>query len=71
MFTRNEGMTDRIIRAVLGTALLVLALLALGGLWQALAAIVGAVLLVTGLTGVCPAYRLLGMSTCPPPAESR
>jgi hypothetical protein len=64
-------MTDRIIRTVLGTVLLVLAVLVLGGLWQALAGIVGAVLMVTGLTGVCPAYRLLGMSTCPPPSESR
>jgi hypothetical protein len=30
-----------------------------------LAAAIGAVLMVTALVGICPAYSLLGVSTCP------
>ncbi|MFP4440307.1 MAG: DUF2892 domain-containing protein [Chloroflexaceae bacterium] len=69
MFARNEGDFDRMIRGLVGAALLVLAILVLPGIWQWIGGLVGIVLLVTGLTGVCPAYRLLGMNTCP--AEGR
>ena len=61
----NEGTADRALRAVAGAALAVLAFAAgLDGaaFWIALA--LGAVLLVTALTGFCPAYRLLGVNTC-------
>lgn len=64
MLVRNEGTPDRIIRGVLGIALLA-AIFALSGLWQWLAGIVGLVLLVTAIVGMCPAYQLLGISTCP------
>lgn len=57
----NEGTLDRGIRVVLGLAVLSLAFIGphtpLGYL--------GAVPLLTGLIGFCPAYRLLGLSTCP------
>ena len=69
MFARNEGDFDRMIRGLVGAALLVLAILVLPGIWQWIGGLVGIVLLVTGLTGGCPAYRLLGMNTCP--AEGR
>jgi hypothetical protein len=65
MFARNEGDFDRMIRGLVGAALLVLAILVLPGVWQWIGGLVGIVLLVTGITGVCPAYRLLGMHTCP------
>mgnify|MGYP001048057448 CR=1 FL=1 len=65
MFARNEGDFDRMIRGLIGAALLVLAILVLPGIWQWIGGLVGIVLLVTGITGVCPAYRLLGMNTCP------
>jgi hypothetical protein len=57
----NEGTLDRGIRVVVGLAVLSLAFIGprtpLGYL--------GAVPLLTGLIGFCPAYRLFGLSTCP------
>jgi hypothetical protein len=35
------------------------------GVWEAVFAIVGAVLLLTGLVGFCPLYALFGASTSP------
>jgi len=57
----NEGTIDRAIRILAGVVVLSLAFIGprtpLGYL--------GAVPLLTGLIGFCPAYRLLGLSTCP------
>jgi len=66
--SRNEGRADRIVRFVLGAALVVVGIVLSGGasLWGgALAGVVGIVLLVTGAFGFCPAYCLLGIRTCP------
>lgn len=68
MFSQNENTADRVIRVVLGAALVTASFVALGitsgaGLGIAAAA-VGAILLVTGAIGFCPLYRLLGISTC-------
>lgn len=64
----NEGMPDRALRFILGAALIAAAFLALGlmdgAVLGVVAAIIGAVVLVTGLVGFCPAYSLMGMSTC-------
>lgn len=68
----NVGPLDRIIRTIVGLALLVFpfvpavasALAGMGG-WIWVIPAVGAVLLVTGLFRVCPAYTLLGIRTCP------
>lgn len=66
---RNEGSIDRVIRVVVGVVLLAAAWFSLGlgtgELLGIIAAIVGAVLLITGLVGVCPAYCVLGLRTCP------
>lgn len=65
----NEGGIDRVIRVVVGIGLLVLAFLKLGvmdaNILGIAAAAVGAISLLTGLVGFCPAYMLLGMKTCP------
>lgn len=57
---RNEGNLDRLLRIVVGLAVLALVFVGpktpLG--W------IGLVPLATGLIGFCPAYRLLGISTC-------
>ena len=64
--TRNEGTMDRAIRGVLGVLLLALALF--GTLtspivyWGAL--IIGAILIVTAITGFCGLYRVFGVNTC-------
>lgn len=66
----NVGGADRMLRLVAGVALLAVALLpalqfAGTGVGAWVAGIVGAILLVTGLTRQCPAYRVLGVNTCP------
>ena len=62
----NVGSTDRIVRVVLALAALVFAFVT--GIDSALGIVllvVGVVLSATALTGFCPIYRVLGMSTCP------
>lgn len=67
MFQRNEGPVDRTIRIVLGVLLLLVGLWLLNGLGGAaggiIVAVIGAILLITGITGFCGLYRLLGIST--------
>lgn len=58
---KNEGKTDRIIRVILGLVLLSLTVVGPQTLWG----LVGLVPLLTGLVGVCPAYLLFGLRTCP------
>ncbi len=60
--TRNVGSIDRIVRIVVGLALLSLVYFLEGNMrWWGL---VGLVPLVTGLVSSCPLYAVLGMSTC-------
>lgn len=64
--TCNVGGTERGIRIVIGAGLIAAG--ALAGLpeWGMYAAYaVGAVALVTGGIGYCPAWTLLGINTCP------
>ena len=56
----NVGGIDRVLRIVVGLALVAWALMG-GPLW----AWIGVVPLGTGLAGFCPLYPLLGMNTCP------
>jgi hypothetical protein len=64
---RNEGTTDRIVRAILGIGALAWA----GSMgWSSTGAIVllvlAGLLIVTAAIGFCPLYHLLGMSTYRP-----
>jgi len=60
--SRNVGAIDRVIRIVLGIALLTLLFVLEGSArWLGL---IGLVPLLTGIAGSCPAYRLLGIRTC-------
>ncbi len=61
--TTNVGSTDRIIRIVLGLALLAFALFS--GSTYAWLGYIGIVPLLTAVFSSCPVYSLLGMSTCP------
>ncbi|WIM06904.1 MAG: DUF2892 domain-containing protein [Candidatus Nitricoxidivorans perseverans] len=56
----NVGGIDRILRIVVGLALVVWTLMD-GPVW----AWIGIVPLVTGAVGFCAIYPLLGISTCP------
>jgi Protein of unknown function (DUF2892) len=56
----NVGTVDRALRVIAGLVLLALAVF--GGQWWGW---IGVVPLLTALVGFCPAYRLIGLSTCP------
>lgn len=65
MFKTNVGSVDRIIRVVLGLAMLAAYFFTtIGGAWH-VAWLIGIVPLVTGVLGTCPIYSVLGVSTCP------
>jgi hypothetical protein len=59
--TRNVGGIDRVLRIVVGLALIGLTLAGVIGWWGW----IGVVPLGTALIGFCPLYPLLGVSTCP------
>jgi hypothetical protein len=59
MLKVNEGTLDRTLRVLLGIALVALALTK-GWMW----AWIGVVPILTGATGICPLYSLLGINTC-------
>ncbi len=62
----NESATDRVVRIIVGLVLLSAWVFGwMTGVWEAVFAIVGAVLLLTGLVGFCPLYALFGASTAP------
>ena len=57
----NVGGIDKFLRIVVGIALIAMAAMGIVGAWGW----IGVVPLLTGLVGACPAYKLLGMNTCP------
>ena len=57
----NEGGIDRVVRVLVGLGLIALAATGTVGVWG----YIGVVPLLTGALGVCPAYSLLGINTCP------
>ncbi len=60
MFEVNMGSLDRLLRIILGAALIGATLAGLIGVWGW----IGVVPLATGLTARCPAYGMLGVRTC-------
>ncbi len=67
MFRQNTGVLDRAIRLVIGIALLVISLVGLevmdGNIWGIITAVVGLLFLTTVASGLCPIYRLFGISS--------
>jgi hypothetical protein len=58
--TPNEGTLDRVLRVLLGLALLGLTVTGTIGAWGW----IGVVPLLTAAIGWCPLYRLVGINTC-------
>ncbi len=56
----NEGAIDRVIRVLLGVALVYIGYTLGGGVWSVVLYVLGAIALVTGFTGFCLLYRLFG-----------
>lgn len=59
----NVGTIDRVLRIVVGAALVAAAATGKVGVWG----YIGIVPILTGLFRFCPAYTLLGIRTCPMP----
>lgn len=60
----NEAPIDRVVRVIVGFALLAVAFTgAVVAPWVYAAWLVGAIALVTGIVGFCPLYAVLGVST--------
>jgi hypothetical protein len=66
---KNMNTLDRIIRLMLGVALLELAYFWLAGGWQVASYVGGAIMVGTAAISFCPLYRLLGWSTVPRPSK--
>ena len=58
---KNEGTIDRVLRIIVGAILIALVFVGPQTPWGW----IGLIPLITGLVGWCPAYRLLGLRTCP------
>lgn len=57
----NEGTLDRVVRVVVGLAIISLVFVGPQTPWAWL----GLVPLLTGIVGFCPVYALFGIRTCP------
>lgn len=58
---KNEATFDRVVRVIVGLAILSLTFVGPQSLWG----LIGLIPLVTGLFGFCPLYKIFGFSTCP------
>lgn len=61
--TRNVGKIDRLVRLVIAAAAVWLFFTGARPAWEYVALVIGVVLAVTAVTGVCPAYRVLKIDT--------
>lgn len=60
----NESHFDRIMRVVSGLALIVASVTGFISMWGW----IGLAPLLSGIVGVCPVYKVLGLSSCPVPS---
>ncbi|NMD09209.1 MAG: DUF2892 domain-containing protein [Phyllobacteriaceae bacterium] len=61
--SKNVGTIDRVLRVIIGVALLAFAFLS--GSQYAWIGYIGVVPLLTAALGSCPLYSIVGLSTCP------
>ena len=64
--TTNVGIIDRVLRIVVGLALIGVALGLFGPAYQTVWGWIGLIPLATGLVSWCPAYTIFGIKTCKP-----
>lgn len=60
---KNESGVDRMARIIIAEVLLLSGYLWLSDIWQIGAYVVGAVALITAVTGYCGAYKMVGINT--------
>ena len=68
MFKTNVGGIDRVLRIIVGLALLAAFFLYPDASWRYWT-LIGIIPLATGLLSTCPIYSILGLSTCPVKAK--
>ena len=61
--TKNVGQSDRVIRIILAILLAIVGYYYTTGFLMYAAYLISFVSLVTGITGFCPLYKLLGVDT--------
>ena len=59
-YVKNVPTWERVLRVIAGLAVAAWSVLALGGLWGALAALSAAGIVLSGLFGFCPACAMVG-----------
>jgi len=64
MLKKNEGTVDRVLRVIVGLALIAGFFIVPEASYR-WAFLIGIIPLVTGLVGTCPLYAILGINTCP------
>ena len=65
--SKNVGSNDRVIRILIGLVLIAYAIpLGFPNTGWNWVGWIGVVPLLTGLSGYCPGYRIMGISTCEP-----
>jgi len=60
---RNEGSIDRIIRVIIGLAMLYVGFFVMTGTWGIVVGVLGFVPLITGAIGFCPLYKPFKINT--------
>ena len=60
LLSQNEHTIDRVVRVIAGLGIISLAFIGPQTPWAWL----GLIFVVTGLIGMCPLYRIFGISTC-------
>jgi hypothetical protein len=65
MFGTNVGGIDRVVRIVVGVALLAAFFLMPGFGYRWVLVVLGLIALFTGLMKTCPLYSVFGFSSCP------
>ena len=68
MFKTNVGGIDRVLRIIVGLALLAAFFLYPDASWRYWT-LIGIIPLATGLLSTCPLYSILGLSSCPVKAK--
>ena len=59
----NMGVVDRVVRGIVGIALLLIAALVAQGAWQIVLWVIGGILVLTAIIGFCPLYYPFHFST--------
>jgi len=61
---RNMGGVDRTLRFIIGVVLIIAGIFAVKStVWTVVMIVIGAVMLLTAISGLCPAYNPMGIDT--------